>query len=130
MLMGISVAIATIAILFAVSHYSKKPQLEDATGLGKVLENKWYVDELYDTVIVNPLNALAGFFKNIVEKSGIDGFVNGIGRFVNYASRQIRLVQTGQVSGYILMMVVSFVVIVFIWIHDGEIYRFLITKLF
>ena len=130
MLMGISVAIATIAILFAVSHYSKKPQLEDATGLGKVLENKWYVDELYDTVIVNPLNALAGFFKNIVEKSGIDGFVNGIGRFVNYSSRQIRLVQTGQVSGYILMMVVSFVVIVFIWIHDGEIYRFLITKLF
>ena len=130
MLMGISVAVATIAILFAVSHYSKKPQLEDATGLGKVLENKWYVDELYDTVIVNPLNALAGFFKNIVEKSGIDGFVNGIGRFVNYASRQIRLVQTGQVSGYILMMVVSFVVIVFIWIHDGEIYRFLITKLF
>ena len=130
MLMGISVAIATIAILFAVSHYSKKPQLEDATGLGKVLENKWYVDELYDTVIINPLNALAGFFKNIVEKSGIDGFVNGIGRFVNYASRQIRLVQTGQVSGYILMMVVSFVVIVFIWIHDGEIYRFLITKLF
>ena len=130
MLMGISVAVATIAILFAVSHYSKKPQLEDATGLGKVLENKWYVDELYNTIIVNPLNALGGFFKNIVEKSGIDGFVNGIGRFVNYLSRQIRLVQSGQVGGYILMMVVSVVIILFIWIHDGEIYKFLVTKLF
>jgi len=130
MLMGISVAVATIAILFAVSHYSKKPQLEDATGLGKVLENKWYVDELYNTIIVNPLNALGGFFKNIIEKSGIDGFVNGIGRFVNYLSRQIRLVQSGQVGGYILMMVVSVVIILFIWIHDGEIYKFLVTKLF
>ncbi len=38
-----------------------------------------YVDELYNAVIVNPLNVLAGFFKNIVEKSGIDGIVNGGG---------------------------------------------------
>ena len=130
MLMGISVAVATIAILFAVSHFSKKPQLEEATGLGKVLENKWYVDELYDIIIVNPLNALGGFFKNIVEKAGIDGLVNSMGTFVNYLSRQIRLVQNGQVGAYILMMVVSTAVILFIWIHDGEIYRFIITKLF
>ena len=129
MLMGISVAVAAIAILFAVNHYSKKPQLEDAKGLGKVLENKWYVDELYNTVIVNPLNALAGFFRNFVEKT-IDGFVNGTGKFISYLSRQIRLVQTGQVGGYILMMVVSMVVILFVWIHDIEIYKFITTKLF
>ena len=103
--------------------------MQDAEGFGKVLANKWYVDELYDMIIVKPLEALATFFKNIIEKSGIDGAVNGVGKFVQYSSRQIRLLQSGQVGTYILFMVLAFVVIVLIWINDGHIYRF-ITKLF
>jgi len=129
MLMGISVAIAAIAILFAVNKFSKKPEMQDAEGFGKVLANKWYVDELYDTIIVKPLESLANFFKNIIEKSGIDGAVNGVGKFVQYSSRQVRLLQSGQVGTYILFMVLSFVVIVLIWINDGHIYKF-ITKIF
>jgi NADH-quinone oxidoreductase subunit L len=129
MLMGISVAIAVIAIVIAVGKFSKKPQLEDAQGFGKVLENKWYVDELYDTLIVNPLNSLAAFFKNVIEKSGIDGVVNGVGKMVQYSSRQLRLLQTGQVGSYVLYMVLAMVVIVLIWVNDGYIYRFII-KLF
>jgi NADH-quinone oxidoreductase subunit L len=127
--MGISVAIAVIAIVIAVGKFSKKPQLEDAQGFGKVLENKWYVDELYDTLIVNPLNSLAAFFKNVIEKSGIDGVVNGVGKMVQYSSRQLRLLQTGQVGSYVLYMVLAMVVIVLIWVNDGYIYRFII-KLF
>jgi len=42
-----------------------------------VLGNKWYVDELYDSIIVKPIGSLASFFNNILEKRGIDGFVNG-----------------------------------------------------
>ncbi len=129
MLMGISVTIAAIAILFAVNKFSKKPEMQDAEGFGKVLANKWYVDELYDTIIVKPLEAVANCFKNIIEKSGIDGAVNGVGKFVQYSSRQVRLLQSGQVGTYILFMVLAFVVIVLIWINDGHIYRF-ITKLF
>jgi len=129
MLMGISVAIAAIAIIFAIGKYSKKPQLEDAEGFGKVLENKWYVDELYDAIIVKPLGNLSAFFKNVVEKSGIDGAVNGVGKLVNYSSRQLRLLQNGQVGSYILFMVLAIIVIVLIWVNDGYIYRF-IVKLF
>ena len=129
MLMGISVAIAAIVILFAVNKFSKKPEMQDAEGFGKILANKWYVDELYDTIIIKPIEALANFFKNIVEKSGIDGAVNGVGKFVQYSSRQVRLLQSGQVGTYILFMVLAFVVIVLIWINDGTIYRF-ITKVF
>lgn len=128
-LMGASVALAAIAILFAVSKFSKKPEMENAQGLGKVLENKWYVDELYDTTIVKPLLSLANLFKNIIEKSGIDGAVNGVGKFVQYSSRQLRLVQSGQVGNYILMMIAAFVVIIFIWINDGQIFKF-ISKIF
>ncbi len=129
MLMGISVAIAAIAILFAVNKFSKNPEMKEAEGLGKVLANKWYVDELYDNIVVKPLGSLAAFFKNIIEKSGIDGAVNGVGKLVQYGSRQTRLLQSGQVGNYILIMVLAFVLIIFIWINDGHIYRF-ITKLF
>ncbi|MFT3748248.1 MAG: NADH-quinone oxidoreductase subunit L [Agriterribacter sp.] len=107
MLMGASVALAAIAILYAVSRYSKKPELNDATGFGKVLENKWYIDELYDAIIVKPLRGISAFLNNIIEKLGIDGVVNGVGRIVNYGSRQLRLLQSGQVGAYILIMVVA-----------------------
>jgi NADH-quinone oxidoreductase subunit L len=111
MLMGISVAVALIAALFALLKYSKKPELNEPGGVGKVLANKWYIDEIYDAVIVNPLLALGAFFKNIIEKSGIDGVVNGVGTFIQYSSRRLRLVQNGKVGTYILLMVFSFLIL-------------------
>jgi len=111
MLMGISVAAALAALAFAWNKFSKyrKSDKEEA-GLGKVLENKWYVDELYDSIIVKPVLAIGKYFNNVVEKRGIDGFVNGVGRAVNYGSRQIRLLQSGQVGAYVLMMVLGILV--------------------
>jgi NADH-quinone oxidoreductase subunit L len=127
--MVVSVAVAVIAILIALGKFTKRPELNEPQGLGGFLAHKWYIDELYDAVIVNPLNALAGFFKNIIEKSGIDGIVNGVGRFILYSSRQIRLVQSGQVGSYILFMVLAIIVLVLIWINDGYIYTYL-SKIF
>ena len=71
------------------------------------MANKWYVDEFYNAIIVKPIQSIAGFLNSVVEKKAIDGFVNGIGKAVNYSSRQIRLLQNGQVSSYMLMMVVA-----------------------
>jgi NADH-quinone oxidoreductase subunit L len=68
------------------------------------------VDELYDSIIVKPLNALGRFSNSVFEKSGIDALVNGVGRLVNYSSRQLRLLQSGQVGSYILLMVISMVI--------------------
>lgn len=129
MLMGVSVALAAIAIVIAISRYSKKPELEEATGLGKVLQNKWYIDELYDAVIVNPLLKLADVLKNIVEKSGIDGIVNGVGRFVHYSSRQLRLLQSGLVGSYILVIVLSIVVLFLVFWNQSIILQF-VQKIF
>jgi NADH-quinone oxidoreductase subunit L len=129
MLMAISVAIAALVVIFAIVRYSKKPELQDATGIAKAMENKWYIDELYDAVIVRPLEAVAVFFKNGIEKSGIDAFVNGVGKFVNYSSRQLRLVQSGQVGNYILIMVLSIVIFILLWFYDISIIR-LVDKIF
>lgn len=97
---------------------------KETTGFARVLENKWYVDELYNAVIVTPLLAFASFLKNVVEKSFIDGIVNGVGRFIQYSSRKIRLVQSGQVGGYILMMVVSFVVLFLLYWNQAYVLHF------
>ena len=94
-------------------------------GFKKLLADKWYIDELYDAVIVKPLNSLAGFLKSVVEKSGIDGLVNGVGRFVNYLSRQLRLLQSGQVGNYILFMVLSIVVLFLVFWNQEIIVQFL-----
>ena len=69
------------------------------------------MDEIYDAIIVRPLKAIAGFFNDVVEKSGIDGFINGIGKAVNYGSRQVRLLQSGQVGAYVLLMVIGMIVL-------------------
>jgi NADH-quinone oxidoreductase subunit L len=111
MLMGISVAAASAALIFAWSKFSKYQKTGTAeTGFGKVLANKWYVDELYDAIIVKPVLSIAKYFNNIFEKKGIDGFVNGVGKAVNYGSRQIRLLQSGQVGTYVLMMVLGILI--------------------
>ncbi len=109
MLMGISVAAALAALLFGLNKFSRytKEQEKEATGLGKVPENKWYVDEFYNTIIVKPLRSLSAFLNNVVEKKGIDGLVNGTGKFVNYGSRQLRWLQSGQTGTYVLLMVIG-----------------------
>jgi NADH-quinone oxidoreductase subunit L len=124
-LMAVSVTIAAIALFIALSIYRKKADGEPQTALGKFLYNKWYIDELYDKVIVQPLNKLAGFLKETVEKNIIDGAVNGTGKLVQYSARQIRLLQSGQVGYYILFMVLSIILLFLFWFNDLSILSFL-----
>ena len=106
-LMALSTVLVMASIFTAYSLYKNYKAEGEAIGFGKVLQNKWYVDEFYQTAIVQPLAALGAFFNNIIEKKVIDGFVNGVGRAVNYGSRQIRLLQSGQVGAYVLLMVIG-----------------------
>jgi NADH-quinone oxidoreductase subunit L len=111
-LMAVSVGGALIALLFAWNKFSKYQKAEiNETGIGKVVANKWYVDELYDKMIVQPLQSLATFFNQVIEKNIIDGLVNGVGKAVQYGSRQIRLLQSGLVGTYILLMVVGMLIL-------------------
>jgi NADH-quinone oxidoreductase subunit L len=107
-LMGLSTAVVVIAIVIAWIRF-RKASFTASKGLGKVLENKWYVDEFYNAVIVRPLNKLGEILNEALEKSGIDALVNGVGRAVQYGGRQLRWLQSGQVGSYVLLMVVSMV---------------------
>ncbi len=124
-LMGVSVTIAVIALLIAVSRYKKQADEEPTSTLGKFLYNKWHIDELYNSAIVEPLNKMSGFLKETIERKVIDGAVNGTGKLVQYGARQIRLIQSGQVGYYILFMVLSLVLMIVLWFNDIAILRFL-----
>ena len=104
MLMGVA-SVLVLAVIFFAWFKFRNYKSTETKGFGKVLENKWYVDELYDKIIVNPLNKFGRYLDEAFEKSGIDAMVNGVGKAVQYGSRQLRLLQSGQVGNYILLMV-------------------------
>ena len=123
-LMAVSVSIAVIALLMAVNIYRKKTDEAPTSFIGQFFYNKWHIDELYNTAIVNPLNRFAGFLKNSIEKQVIDGAVNGTGKLVQYSARQLRLIQNGQVGYYILFMVLGIVFLFLLWFNDTLLLRF------
>lgn len=115
MLMAISSTLVIVMIFWARAKYRNyQDNGAEATGFTKVLENKWYVDEIYDAVIVNPLRALSQFFNDVVEKLGIDRLVNGVGKSVQWGGQQLRVIQNGQVGFYIFAMVLGFIVLLVI----------------
>jgi NADH-quinone oxidoreductase subunit L len=101
-----------VIIYFATKKFFAVDQFEGAyRGIKKWMADKWYVDELYEAIISKPVRTVSGFFNNIIERFVIDGLVNGVGRVVNYGGRQLRLLQSGQVGAYILMMVIGMVLL-------------------
>jgi NADH-quinone oxidoreductase subunit L len=116
LLMGISVFVALAAMLYAYITYAKNGSVpvsdeEERPALSNLSYHKFYIDELYDMIIRKPLDALSVFFYKVVELSGIDGFVNGLGKGSLEASKGLRLLQTGNVGFYIFMMVIGIIAI-------------------
>ncbi|PQJ10440.1 NADH-quinone oxidoreductase subunit L [Flavipsychrobacter stenotrophus] len=119
MLMTVS-TLASLAMMYFAMMKFRKPAFPESTGIAKVLENKWYVDELYDAIIVRPIEAMSGVLDRFVEKMGIDGIVNGVGKTVKWGGDRLRMLQTGQVGFYIFIMVIGMVALFtlsFFWIR-------------
>jgi NADH-quinone oxidoreductase subunit L len=110
MLLGIS---TVVAVIFSIAGYAvnRRPNFANNTGLSKVLENKWYIDELYDAIILRPISALSTLMDRFVERMGIDGVVNGVGKGVRWGGDRVRLLQSGQVGFYIFVLVIGMTVL-------------------
>jgi NADH-quinone oxidoreductase subunit L len=99
---GVALAGIGIAIYFFLRHRAAAAALAARfAGLYRVLLNKYYVDEIYDAAIVQPIRILStdGLWK-IVDVRVIDGSVNGVGRIVTGWSEILRRAQTGSVRAY------------------------------
>ena len=117
-LMAISVSAALISMLYAYIRYVKQGHVpaDDRTDRGllaRLSYNKFYIDEVYNSLITRPMDALSAFFYKTVDKAGIDGIVNGFGRGAVEASKGFRLLQTGMVGFYIFMMVAGILALLF-----------------
>ena len=86
----------------------------EISGIQKVIYHKFYIDELYDILFVKPIAFLSNFFFQVIDFLVIDLFVEGLGRFVKYASSEFRRAQTGNVGIYLFCMVAAIVVILFV----------------
>jgi NADH-quinone oxidoreductase subunit L len=68
------------------------------------IENKYYLDELYNMVVVNPLRTFGAWLARVFDQGGIDGAVNGLAGATGWLGAQVRRLQTGMVGLYALAM--------------------------
>lgn len=110
-LMAVAVLIAIIGIAMAWFGYKRFNAEAKNSGIASFFENKWYVDEFYDAIVVRPWYKLSAFAEQVVEKSGIDGLVNGVGKLVQFGSTKLRILQNGLVGSYLFMIVIGVVLL-------------------
>ena len=77
--------------------------------LQPVLENKYWVDEIYMAIIVNPLRAIGRFLYRIGDQGIIEGVVNGIGRLTTSIGQGVAHIETGHFSWYALSLFIGVV---------------------
>jgi NADH-quinone oxidoreductase subunit L len=113
--LAVAIGVGGLALAFALAGARSKrlrtAEQEPAYtgGLQKALYNKWYVDELYDRVIVRPVNALSraewGFDRVI------DGTVDFFGRMAQALGLWTGRLQTGHLNTYAFVLIVGVLVV-------------------
>jgi NADH-quinone oxidoreductase subunit L len=117
MLMAISSAIAIAGIVIAAYFWLRNRPAADAMarrlrGAYDLLLHKYYVDEVYDAAVVQPIKIIStiGLWRG-VDAGAIDGAVNGLGQTIRAGSGVLRRVQTGSVRTYAASLFLGVVLI-------------------
>jgi NADH-quinone oxidoreductase subunit L len=122
-LMAVSVLVAVAGIGVATILFLRQPERADRlatslAGFHRLLLNKYYVDELYDAVVVQPIKRISqSFLWRGMDAGLIDGSVNAVGFVVRGWSAVLRRLQTGSVRAYAASVVVGVVCILgyYLW---------------
>lgn len=109
-LMGVAVVGALIGIGIAYAKYIKNKHVpvndNNVPGLQKLLVEKYYIDDIYQFLIVQPLNYLGGFFKRNIEAL-IGGLISGLGFVAGELSYQAKKSQNGNIGLYLFVFVIG-----------------------
>jgi NADH-quinone oxidoreductase subunit L len=117
LLMGLSVVVAVAGIVLARTWYLRRKEVPDTlserfAGAYRLLLNKYYVDEVYDAVVVGP--TVKGSEKLLwkgIDVGIIDWCINTGARMVGLLSRTLRVVQTGLAQSYVFVFLLGVVAI-------------------
>jgi NADH-quinone oxidoreductase subunit L len=124
MLMVASIAWAVLGLTVGYLIYRKGPSSFTAKlrsgalfgGVRQALANKWWIDELYQTVVIRPIRTVASFCSSFVDPWIIDGLgVRGTGFFFVGAGRVLSRLHTGNVQSYASVLVMGMTVFV-LWL--------------
>ncbi len=115
-LMGLSLVIAFVGIAIAMTMYVRNTGLpkrftDTFPALHRAVYNKWYIDELYDFLFVNPCKAFGQFLWKGFDVLIVDGVVNGVANTVMGFSGIFRYMQSGYIYNYAFSMAFGVVVL-------------------
>jgi len=115
MALSVGVAAAGIGLAWYFWQFNRTAATRMArsfTGVYTLLLNKYYIDELYDAVIVRPIKNISVFVLWKGADAGlIDGAVNGLGHLVRGTSDSLRRLQSGSIRAYAASLFFGVVVI-------------------
>ena len=121
--MGLSTTLALIGLGLSAFLYLRTTDLpvkigKAFKGLYTLLYNKYYIDELYDFIIIRPTMWIArGILVGITDAKMIEGIVNGVPRAIGQFSQSLRRIQTGLVEHYGIFMAAGAVfIIALVWL--------------
>ena len=80
--------------------------------LARVIDWQFWHDWFHESVLYRGFMGITSFLANPIDKLVIDGAVNGAGRVIDWASANLRTLQTGFVRNYALMMLAGVVFVV------------------
>ena len=118
LVMAISVVAGFSGIGLAAFVYLREENLaakitQKFSGIHRVLWNKYYVDELYDLIIVRPTIWVArSVIVGVTDGKIIEGVVNGVPSLIGRFSSLLRSVQTGMVQQYAAVMAMGALVVI------------------
>jgi NADH-quinone oxidoreductase subunit L len=106
-LVSVLIAIAGIAAGWVI--FQKRPLLQ----MPRILENKYYVDEIYDAALIQPIEigAREGLWK-LIDVGVIDGLLHSLGEAVTETGRLARYLQAGFVRGYAAIILAGALILI------------------
>jgi NADH-quinone oxidoreductase subunit L len=113
-LAGVSILIALAGLFTGWQIFKKRPLLQ----LPSILENKYYVDEIYDRTLIRPIEAFSreGLWK-IFDMGVIDAGLHSIGQAVTEAGRIARHLQAGFVRGYAAIILTGALILIGLFVY-------------
>ena len=116
LLAGFSVLVALAGIGAGWYLFRRRPLL----AMPRLLENKYYVDEIYDKTLIRPIEVVSreGFWK-IFDIGVIDGLLHSIGEAVTEAGRLARHLQAGFVRGYAAIILIGALILIGLFAYMG-----------
>jgi NADH-quinone oxidoreductase subunit L len=114
--LGLLFALCGIGVAWLMYGRQQWRAVEHRNPLYTLLLNKYYVDELYDVAIVQPIVKFGKVANTVIENLALDGGSWGIGWISARSSGALRLLQSGYVRNYALAFLVGAVLIVLYYV--------------